>query len=75
MNEELRSAKEMIKLYADRIMWLEGKASGLQNLIGKISQDADEVINKHYYRVLDEINNAYNKHEEYSNIVDKYERS
>lgn len=73
MNEELQIAKERLKNYADTAKWLEGKASGLMMLFGKISADADEVIDKHYQRVLESIDDTYKKIRECEQTIKKYE--
>lgn len=73
VNEEHRSAVTQHKNYNDRIMWLEGKLSGLLSLVGKISPDADDTIYVLQNKTLAELDIAYNKIREYEEIIKKYE--
>lgn len=74
MNTSLESLFKIVRSYRDTITYLEGKLRGLQTLIGLISDEADEVIEKHKVKVRQDLDFAYDKLEQYEAELLDYER-
>lgn len=64
----------MLQLWKETVNYLEGKMRGLQTLIGLISEEADKVIELHKEKVRKDIDFAYDKVEQYTQELLKYER-
>lgn len=64
----------MLQLWKETLTYLEGKMRGLQTLIGLISEEADKVIELHKEKVRKDIDYAYDRVEQYTQELLKYER-
>jgi hypothetical protein len=64
----------MLQTWKETLTYLEGKMRGLQTLIGLISEEADRVIELHKEKVRKDIDFAYDKVEQYTQELLKYER-